>query len=77
VPYEVRLKNYEAKRAQIFKNRSKRLWEKVKKSRTGVQKLLNQVDHKGYDLRPYASVELLDKKYIGLLDSGASVWEII
>jgi len=40
VPYEERLKNYEAKRALIFKNnlnrnkiRAKRFWDKVRKSR--------------------------------------------
>lgn len=81
-PFHIRLKEYNAKRAEIFNEstptmkqkrsleRIRNFWQNVNRSRRG---LLSTVYEKQTDFRPYADVQLFGKKISGLLDTGASI----
>jgi len=83
VPFEQRLANYKIKRAEIFKKPSKRksrnakrlnsYWKTMKFNSRSVHKIIASLDRKSDDIRPYANVEILNRKMLGLLDSGAAV----
>ncbi|KAI8128794.1 hypothetical protein CVS40_1659 [Lucilia cuprina] len=81
-PFHVRLAEYNARRAEIFKEetpskrqirsneRIKQFWRSVGNTR---RNLLSTIYDKPHDIRPYADVQIFGKRFTGLLDTGASV----
>lgn len=81
-PFHIRLAEYNARRAEIFSesipslrhirssDRIKNFWKNVKQSR---RKLLSSIFDNPRDIRPYATVRIFGKDWVGLLDTGASV----
>jgi len=53
--------------------RNSNFWSKVKRNNRNVRRILCEASTANYDLRPYAEIEILERKILGLLDSGAQV----
>lgn len=79
VPFHERLRKYYEVKARIFQDeayskrsgrRMRTFWRKVKSCKKSFS--VSVFDKPG-DVRPYAEVLLLGKKFVGLLDTGASV----
>lgn len=76
-PFHERLLAYQNTRRKIFKrsrstDRARKFWTAVKQK----QKHLNEICsifQQPNDIRPYATVKILGKSYLGLLDSGATI----
>lgn len=78
-PFHVRLKEYREAKERIFgskrvasrsANRMCQFWKKV---RSFKMNCISSVLDKPSDVRPYAEVTLFGEKFLGLLDTGASL----
>lgn len=77
-PFHIRLAEYEAKRAEIFKDfplskRYCRSSERIRNFWSTRRELLSVGSNRHNDLRPYASVVIFGKTVSSLLDTGATV----
>lgn len=76
-PFHERLLAYRQTREKIFKRtrsaeRARKFWSTIK-SKQKCLSFISQIFQQANDLRPYAAVNIFNKTYLGLLDSGASV----
>lgn len=86
IPYEVRLQIYNERRRQIFGSsdtpnvkasrdaiRQNTSWKNIKNNNRALSKTICSITNIENDLRNYAKIEMLNRTFLGLLDSGAQV----